>query len=362
MITVISVVGARPNFMKVAPLHRAFQGRSDRFVHQLVHTGQHYDAAMSDAFFADLDMPHPAHFLGVGSGSHAEQTARVMLGFEKVCLEVQPNYVIVVGDVNSTIACALTSVKLGIRTAHVEAGLRSGDRTMPEEINRKATDAIVDDHFVTEPSGVHHLEREGIHPEQIHLVGNTMIDSLHYALPKAESSAIHASLGVQKGHYVVATLHRPSNVDNPGRLAMLLSVMETIAQNVPVVFPMHPRTRRVMEQANITPGKNVIVIDPVGYVDFLALLKHATFALTDSGGIQEETTALGVPCITARTTTERPITVEIGTNVLVQPEADAILSAAMNVLSGNVRTGRVPDLWDGQAAPRIISIIDSLHA
>lgn len=354
---IISVVGARPNFMKVAPIHRAFAAYADTWSHSIVHTGQHYDAAMSDAFFSDLDMPHPAYFLGVGSGSHAEQTARVMTGFEQVCNEAKPDYVIVVGDVNSTIACALVSVKLGIRTAHVEAGLRSGDRAMPEEINRLATDAIVDDLFVTEESGRQHLLREGVDPQRIHFVGNTMIDSLHYALPKTETSTIHARLGVTAGGYVLVTMHRPSNVDSPEQLRMLMDVVAHVSSDMPVVFPVHPRTRKKIAEFGITIPASVILLDPVGYVEFLSLMKAAALVLTDSGGIQEETTALGVPCVTSRTTTERPITVECGTNILVEPTRESILDAVARVLRGDGPKGSIPPLWDGKAAERIAAII-----
>jgi UDP-N-acetylglucosamine 2-epimerase (non-hydrolysing) len=343
--------------MKVAPIHRAFDSYAESWSHSIVHTGQHYDAAMSDAFFSDLDMPHPAYFLGVGSGSHAEQTARVMTGFEQVCKEAQPDYVIVVGDVNSTIACALVSVKLGIRTAHVEAGLRSGDRAMPEEINRLATDAIVDDLFVTEESGRMHLLREGVDPSRIHFVGNTMIDSLHYALPKSAESTILQRLGCMPDGYVLVTMHRPSNVDSPEQLAMLMDVVARVSSDVPVVFPVHPRTRKNITEFGITVPPSVILLDPVGYVEFLALMKSAAMVLTDSGGIQEETTALGVPCITSRTTTERPVTVECGTNILVEPTREAILDAVARVRRGDGPKGTIPPLWDGKAAERIAAII-----
>lgn len=357
MIKVISVVGARPNFMKVAPIHRAFLEARDMFEHHIVHTGQHYDAKMSDAFFNDLDMPHPSWFLGVGSGSHAEQTAKVMTGFDAVCAEAQPDYVIVVGDVNSTVACGLTAVKRGIRTAHVESGLRSFDRAMPEEINRLATDAIVDDLFVTEPSGQQHLIEEGVQPHRIHYVGNTMIDSLRYALPKAELSKIHESVGVAKGDYVLVTLHRPSNVDIKDRLVMLFETLATMAQSRPVVFPIHPRTQKNMQEWGIEAPSQVHLIDPVGYIEFLALMKDAYAVVTDSGGIQEETTALQVPCITARTSTERPITIEIGTNVLVEPEREPILDALSKVVEGAGKKGKVPELWDGKAAERIVAVL-----
>lgn len=356
---ILSVVGARPNFMKVAPIHRAFHAYADSAVHEIVHTGQHYDAAMSDAFFTDLQMPAPAYFLGVGSGTHAEQTAKVMVAFEKIIDENRPDLVIVVGDVNSTIAAALPTVKAGVPLAHVEAGLRSFDRAMPEEINRLATDAIADHLFVTEQSGLTNLLREGHDPRRVHMVGNTMIDSLHYALPVAEQSDIHARIGVEQGRYVVATLHRPSNVDHHEQLAMLLQVMADMAATMPVVFPVHPRTRRKIDEGGLAAllPDTVILIDPVGYVEFLALLRFAACVVTDSGGIQEETTALRVPCITARTTTERPVTVEIGTNMLVAPSHEALIDAFRAVARGDVREGRVPELWDGKAAERIAHIV-----
>ncbi len=354
---VLSVVGARPNFMKVAPIHRAFVEYGAGWEHSIVHTGQHYDAAMSDAFFQDLDMPHPRWFLGVGSGSHAEQTAKVLTGFDAVCEESQPDYVIVVGDVNSTVACALSSVKRGIRTAHVEAGLRSFDRAMPEEINRLATDAIVDDLFVTEPSAVQHLLREGHAEGAIHFVGNTMIDSLMYALPKASVSPILDTLSVSPKNYALVTMHRPSNVDSAEQLTMIFSLLDEIALSVPVVFPVHPRTRKNIETLGIRPRSSITLCEPVGYVDFLALMKNASYVLTDSGGIQEETTALGVPCITARTTTERPITVEQGTNILVPPSREALLRAIAGLNKRDFGAARVPELWDGHAAERIVQFI-----
>ena len=358
----ISVVGARPNFMKVAPIHRAFASYADAWEHSIVHTGQHYDAAMSDSFFADLDMPHPKWFMGVGSGTHAEQTAKIIVGFEKVCLEARPDCVIVVGDVNSTVACALVSVKLGIPTVHVESGLRSWDRSMPEEINRLATDAIVDEHFITEQSGMENLVREGVAPEQIHFVGNTMIDSLHYALPKAESCDILTRLGVSVGGYCLVTMHRPSNVDHPDQLRMLMEVVEQVSQERPVVFPVHPRTRNKMREIGLSMPSSVHLIDPVRYVEFLALMRSAAVVLTDSGGIQEETTALGVPCITARTTTERPITTDLGTNVLVQPSAEGILHAISEFNAGRHKQGTVPPLWDGHAAERIVALITAHYS
>lgn len=363
---VVSVVGARPNFMKVAPIHRAFAAYASSIEHCIVHTGQHYDAAMSDAFFRDLNMPEPAVFLGVGSASHAEQTARVMVAFERVCQELQPDLVIVVGDVNSTIACSLSAVKSGIPVAHVEAGLRSFDRAMPEEINRIATDAICDYYFVTEQSGVDNLLRENKPKERVFFVGNTMIDSLHYALPIARESAIVRELGLQERGYALVTLHRPSNVDNPAQLRALLDVLCEFSQQRSVVLPLHPRTRKNIEafglQEQLSQMKNVVLLEPQGYIQFLALMLHADVVLTDSGGIQEETTALGIPCITMRTTTERPITCDIGTNVLVAPEAEKLRAVLHHAIHSPRKSGAVPPLWDGRAAERIAStIVDLFH-
>ena len=361
MKTVISVVGARPNFMKVAPIHRAFASYADSTLHLICHTGQHYDARMSDAFFQDLNMPEPHTFLGVGSGSHAEQTARVMVEFEKVCLQEKPDLVIVVGDVNSTIACVLTAAKLHVPTAHVEAGLRSGDRTMPEEINRIATDAISDYCFVTEQSGIDHLREAGYPEDRTFFVGNTMIDSLHYALPMSEQSSILNDLGVTKQGYVLATLHRPSNVDDATQLRMLLELFAEISAERDIVFPVHPRTRKKAEEFGLQPlleaHPRIRLIEPQGYISFLALMKNADYVMTDSGGIQEETTALGIPCLTLRTTTERPSTVELGTNILIPPTAEAIHTEVRALHQGQRKQGTVPPLWDGHAAERITEII-----
>ncbi len=347
--------------MKVAPLHRAFARYAGSIQHSICHTGQHYDAAMSDAFFQDLDMPAPRYFLGIGSGSHAEQTARVMVEFEKVLLEARPDLVIVVGDVNSTIACVLTAAKLHIPTVHVEAGLRSFDRTMPEEINRMATDAICDYCFVTEQSGMDHLLHDGIAEDRCFFVGNTMIDSLHYALPKAEQSTIVQDLGLQSGSYVLMTIHRPSNVDSSDQLRMLLELFCELSAERDVVFPVHPRTRKNIAQSGLedllSAHPRVKLIDPQGYVPFLALMKNADFVMTDSGGIQEETTALGVGCITLRTTTERPVTVELGTNVLIAPTRENMQREIERMLHGKRKEGVVPLLWDGHAAERIADIV-----
>jgi UDP-N-acetylglucosamine 2-epimerase (non-hydrolysing) len=356
---ILSVVGARPNFMKVAPIHRALS-QLDEFEHVICHTGQHYDKNMSDAFFEDLDMPQPKFFLGVGSGSHAEQTAKTMIEFEKVILDYQPDLVIVVGDVNSTIACTLTAAKCGIKTAHVEAGLRSFDKSMPEELNRMATDAIVDYYFVTEQSGIDHLHTAGIDDENIFFVGNTMIDSLHYALSPAEKSDILDKLELKPKEYALITIHRPSNVDDEANLKSMLEVLNYLTKYRTVVFPVHPRTRNNIEKFNLsalTENEKLKLIEPQGYVNFLALMRNSDFVLTDSGGIQEETTALGIPCLTARTTTERPSTITLGTNILVPPTKDGIIKAIDNIMTNPSKEGKVPPLWDGKAAERIANVL-----
>ena len=358
---IISVVGARPNFMKVAPIHRAFQKYKDQAEHIIVHTGQHYDVNMSDAFFQDLDMPQPKHFLGVGSGSHAEQTANVMIKFEKVCIEEKPDMIIVVGDVNSTIACALTAVKLGILVSHVEAGLRSFDHTMPEEINRIATDSICNYCFVTEESALKNLKNENFSDDRVFFTGNTMIDSQFYALQKAKDSKVLEEYDLMPNEYVLSTIHRPSNVDEREQLSDILDVFEFLSEERKIVLPMHPRTRKNLEYFNLKNKADSInglkIIDPVGYIKFLGLMLHADFILTDSGGIQEETTALSIPCITIRPTTERPSTVDIGTNILIQPQKDIMIAAIDDMLHAKKKTGNVPPLWDGKAAERITKII-----
>ena len=365
--TVISVVGARPNFMKVAPLHRAFQKHADRFRHLIVHTGQHYDEAMSKVFFNELGLPKPDFYLGVGSGTHAQQTAKVMVEFEKVLEQVRPGLVIVVGDVNSTVACSLVSAKMGIPVAHVEAGLRSFDRTMPEEINRLLTDAISDYLFVTEPSGVGNLMREGIDEKKIFLVGNVMIDSLVGYREQALRSSIMQKLGVKKGSYILVTLHRPSNVDSKEGLEGILSIFEVLGRKTTIVFPVHPRTRKMLETHGLSARAAAIpslkLLDPLGYLDFLRLMEDAKLVLTDSGGIQEETTFLGVPCLTLRENTERPITVEVGTNQLCGTDRDLIVRRSLEVFDGKTKKGRIPELWDGHTAERIASTLNetSLH-
>jgi UDP-N-acetylglucosamine 2-epimerase (non-hydrolysing) len=318
---------------------------------------------MSKVFFDDLELPHPDVYLGVGSGTHAEQTAKIMVGFEKVLQDRKPDLVVVVGDVNSTVAASLVSVKMGIRVAHIEAGLRSFDRSMPEEINRLLTDGIADLLFVTEPSGVRNLEKEGIPREKIFLVGNVMIDSLKHYQAKAASSAIAQQLGVERGKYTLVTLHRPSNVDAVEGLRKIVSMFEAIASRSTIVFPVHPRTRKMLEQhgvgASANAIRNLLLVEPMGYLDFLHLLERAQLVLTDSGGIQEETTYLGVPCLTLRENTERPITCEIGTNELCGLDVEKILRKSFEVFDGKMKKGRVPELWDGNTSDRIAAILNS---
>lgn len=360
MLKVINVVGARPNFMKVAPIVEEMKRRERKFAPLVVHTGQHYDADMSDAFFRDLELPEPDVYLGAGSGSHAAQTAAVMERFEPVVLQERPDWVLVVGDVNSTIACALVCAKLGVKVGHVEAGLRSRDRTMPEEINRLLTDQIADLLFTPSADADQNLLNEGIPQERIRLVGNIMIDSLYRRLDYARQSTIRERLGVGDGDYAVLTLHRPSNVDEHNNLAGIVNALEEVARRMPVVFPVHPRTRKKLNEFELSERTGRIgdlrLVDPLGYLDFLQLYSGARIVLTDSGGIQEETTALGIPCLTLRENTERPITIEMGTNQLVGREPGRILAgfhAALDKTSSNNR--RLPPLWDGHTAERIVS-------
>jgi len=356
---IISVVGARPNFMKVAPIHKAFKKFEEQIVHLICHTGQHYDEKMSKIFFEDLELPQPDFYLGVGSGSHAEQTAKVMIEFEKILILEKPDMVLVVGDVNSTIACSLTAKKLHIKVVHVEAGLRSFDIEMPEEVNRILTDRISDYLFVTEKSGLENLKHEGVPDKKVFFVGNVMIDSLIYYLPKADKSEIHYKLGISKGEYVLITLHRPSNVDTKESLEKLVNFLNRLAKERKIVFPIHPRTKNNLSKFNLleTLDNKIILTDPIGYIDFQALTKNAELVVTDSGGIQEETTYLGVQCITLRTSTERPSTVDVGTNQLIGLDLDKAEVACLNVLNGNLKEGNVPELWDGKAAERIVELL-----
>ena len=362
MLKVINVVGARPNFMKVAPIVEAMKRREQQFTPLIVHTGQHYDSLMSDAFFRDLDMPQPDVHLEVGSGSHAAQTAAVMERFEPVLLEQQPDWVLVVGDVNSTLACALVCAKLGVKVGHVEAGLRSRDRTMPEEINRLLTDQISDLLFTPSQDAAENLLAEGVAAVRIRFVGNVMIDSLFKQLTRAKQSAIRQDLAIADQDYAVLTLHRPANVDNPDTLERIINALEEISERLPIVFPVHPRTRKTIAEfgfgERIEKAKGLRLIEPLGYLDFLGLYSRARLVLTDSGGLQEETTVLGIPCLTLRENTERPITVEMGTNTIVGTDPEKITTAAFAALNGSLTTNRhVPPLWDGNTADRILDAL-----
>ena len=357
---ILSVVGARPNFMKVAPLHRALE-RNGRFQSKIVHTGQHYDEQMSDIFFRQLELPRPDVYLGVGSGSHAQQTARIMTAFEDVVQEEQPDLVVVVGDVNSTLACALVATKMQVEVAHVEAGLRSGDRRMPEEINRLVTDRIADYHFVTERSGVDHLRREGVADDKIFFVGNLMIDSLVQFREKAAETSIVEDLGVEEGRYALMTMHRPANVDHEKGVYKLLRIIGEIAADRPVVFPMHPRTRNRFKEFGLEEALTSIdglrLLEPLGYLEFLRLMEAASVVVTDSGGIQEETTFLGVPCLTLREHTERPVTVEQGTNELLSLNPTQVIQRVRTVAESEPSSER-PPYWDGKTAERIVNVLE----
>jgi UDP-N-acetylglucosamine 2-epimerase (non-hydrolysing) len=408
---ILTVVGARPNFMKVAPIIAAINAHNERnagsldlqsegspeaIQHVLVHTGQHYDALMSGSFFNDLNLPKPDVHMGVGSGSHAAQTAEIMKKFEEVVLAEKPDFVVVVGDVNSTMGCALVTSKISFDAtgsrpliAHVESGLRSFDRAMPEEVNRVVTDHISDLLFVTEESGIQNLQNEGISLDRVHLVGNTMIDSLLTFKDKAEESAICEKLGL-KTHsangsrstipYALLTLHRPSNVDNRDGFLSILGGLEELAKDVPVIFPVHPRTRQRIKEFGLdlltgrgaaesngnaasagNPGAGIILTDPLGYLDFLCLMKHASIVVTDSGGIQEETTCLGIPCVTVRENTERPVTVDCGTNIVAGTKKEKV-QEAIRFQMHRKSTGAMPKNWDGRAASRIVDILIQTHS
>ncbi len=373
---VIQVVGARPNFMKVAPLHRAIQKLAG-WTSKIVHTGQHFDAKMSDVFFTQLELPTPDYFLGIGGGSHTEVTAHIMLAFEKIVADEKPDLIIVVGDVTSTLACTLVAIKMGIPLAHVEAGLRSFDRTMPEELNRLLTDSVANYLFVTEESGLTHLKNEGVPDEKVFFSGNVMIDSLVRYQEKAKNSTILVDLGLHTpesgiqpsdaGHktsnYIVMTMHRPANVDTEKGLHSILELIELSTTKTKVVFPIHPRTRSNMAKFGLedalTQNKNLILTEPLGYLEFIQLMTHSKAILTDSGGIQEETTYLGIPCLTFRDSTERPVTVTMGTNqLLADLDPQKTYQALEKILAGEVKKGSIPPLWDGHAAERIA---ETLH-
>lgn len=351
---VISVVGARPNFIKIAPLHKEFL-KFDEIQHKICHTGQHFDEKMSKIFFDELEMPKPDFYLGINGGSHAEQVARIMIEFEKILLNENPDLVIVPGDVNSTMACALVASKLGVKIAHVESGLRSFDRTMPEEINRIVTDVLSDYLFVSEHSGIENLRNEGIDNKKIFFVGNIMIDSLISYLPKIDKSFIRENLKIGSERYILATFHRPSNVDDEQNLIRLVSFLNKISEHNKLIFPIHPRTANNLKKCSLSQklNTNIILTEPLGYIDFLCLVKNATLIITDSGGIQEESTFLGVQCITVRENTERPVTVTEGTNQLIGADLNKVYTAALSVLNGNIKTGKKPDFWDGKTASRI---------
>jgi UDP-N-acetylglucosamine 2-epimerase (non-hydrolysing) len=357
MIHISAVVGARPNFMKMAPLLEEIRRRPG-VAARLIHTGQHYSPEMSATFFDELDIPAPDVNLDVGSGSHTVQTAGVMLKLEPEFLDHRPDIALVVGDVNSTAAAALVAAKLGIPVAHVEAGLRSFDRRMPEEINRLVTDALSNYLFASEPSGVTNLRAEGVPKEKIFLVGNVMIDTLLKFRTKAAKTGVLERLGLKPGAYCVATLHRPSNVDDIGHLTELVKLLSGLSRRLPVVFPMHPRTRQRLEAALI-PTDSLILSPPLGYLEFLRLTSEARLVLTDSGGIQEETTILNVPCLTLRENTERPITIQQGTNRLVGSDPRRILQAAFETLDAPPPATKPPDLWDGRASARILDILEA---
>jgi len=355
-VKITCVVGARPNFIKMAAIVQELR-RRPHFSTRLVHTGQHFSPDMSDRFFADLELPQPDANLGAGGGSQIQQTAQIMLAIESELQENRPDLVVVVGDVNSTMAAALVAAKLEIPIAHVEAGLRSFDRRMPEEINRVVTDVLADYLFVTEPSGVRNLLAEGIAEPRIHLVGNVMIDTLLRFREKAAHSDILNQLRISTREYAVVTLHRPSNVDDPAKLEGLLDMLVQLSRRIPVVFPVHPRTSQRIE-GNHLPKSCLILTVPLGYLDFLRLMSEARLVLTDSGGIQEETTILQVPCLTLRENTERPITIECGTNKLAGTDPERILALALVALDEKPNRGRVPELWDGKAAERILDVLE----
>ena len=360
---ILSIVGARPNFIKVAPLHRAFLNYPV-IESKIVHTGQHYDAIMSDIFFAQLELPKPDYHLGACSGTATQQTADILLRFENIVRMEQPNWVLVVGDVTSTLACALAASQLGVRVAHVEAGLRSGDSRMPEERNRKLTDALSDLLFVTEQAGVKNLQHEGIASEKIHVVGNVMIDSLVQYRPQAIALNTVGTLGLTPGNYILLTMHRPANVDTEAGLAKIIQIVADASAYKTVLFPIHPRTKANLLRYNLLTClvdlPNVRILEPQGYLEFLNLMQHAAIVITDSGGVQEETTYLQVPCLTFRDSTERPVTIDLGTNQLIADmNPETVNQQVKEILNGHKKNGQIPPLWDGQTANRIAKIISN---
>ena len=357
------IVGARPNFMKIAPLIREIERRAaqgELITYRLVHTGQHYDRNMSGSFFEELGIPEPHVNLNAGSGTQAEQTSGIMIGYEKLLLQQKPDLCIVVGDVTSTMACAIAAKKLLVKVAHVEGGIRSGDMTMPEEVNRIVTDSITDYFFTTSGTANENLRRCGVTDDRIFFVGNTMIDTLLFARQRFRKPSLWDDLGLKDKQYVVLTLHRPNNVDDPANLRRLLDEIINSSSGLPVIFPVHPRTRKIINSFTEPLSSTVTLADPLGYLEFNYLVERSLAVITDSGGITEETTVMSVPCMTLRNSTERPETVTMGTNELLGTNPDAIAPAMQRLLSGNWKKGSVPPLWDGHTAERIIEIIFSL--
>ena len=358
---IINIVGARPNFIKIAPLMAEYK-RYPKIQPLLVHTGQHYDYEMSEIFFQNLEIPNPDIYLNVGNGSHAAQTAKIMTAFEKVVLKEQPDLIVVVGDVNSTLAWSLVASKLNTKIAHVEAGLRSFDREMPEEINRIVTDSLSDYLFVSEGSGLKNLKKEGINSNKVHFVGNIMIDTLLANMNIINQSNILEKLNLTKNEYSVMTLHRPSNVDSEEALLEILDILNSISEKIKIVYPIHPRPKKMIKAYNLSNKfeglKNLLFIEPLGYIDFVKLVKDSNFVLTDSGGIQEETTILKVPCLTMRENTERPVTIKKGTNYLVGRDKNKIIKCINNFMKGKAKSERIPALWDGSTAKRIVKILE----
>lgn len=355
---IISVVGARPNFVKIAPLHRALLPYQDQIAHLICHTGQHFDQKMSDVFFKELGIPEPTFNLEVSGGSHAQQTARIMMAFEEIIIREKPDLIVVPGDVNSTLACSLVASKIGIKLAHIESGLRSYNRQMPEEINRIVTDVLADFLFVSEPSGLDNLEKEGIDSKKVFFVGNIMIDTLVMLKARIEKECAYIQYGLDKKNYVLVTFHRPSNVDDPQQLKELLKMLSRLSDSENVVFPIHPRTRKNIDKLkyNDLLNSRIMLTEPIGYLSFLSLIQNAKLVMTDSGGIQEECTFLHVPCITAREDTERPITIDAGTNYLGSTDFKKLDTLVLDVLT-HPKTGRIPELWDGKTAERIVEIL-----
>lgn len=365
-IKVFLIAGARPNFMKVGPLWQEFKKYPDMFRTQLIHTGQHYDVEMSDVFFHDLNLPQPDQHLGVGSGTHAEQTAKVMVEFERVCLKEKPDLVVVVGDVNSTMACAIVAKKLCILVAHVEAGLRSRDWTMPEEINRVVTDSVSDFLFTPSRDADKNLLTEGVRSDRIHFVGNVMIDSLLAQLPRTDSRDTLTRFGVEPGKYVTLTLHRPGNVDNPEVFRGIVNVMIELSKEYPIIWPIHPRSQKMLDQLgsfnDSERSQGLKLTSPLGYLDMLTLNRRARMVITDSGGLQEEATVLGIPCITVRENTERPVTVEVGSNHIAGTQPSGIRDAISSILNRKSHSNTIPELWDGKAAVRTVDVLKNFFS